>query len=53
MNPGMEPHIITEDELGFNITVVKRQRATERHDIIAKSMWVDYQVELRPHGEQK
>ena len=52
-NPGLgiEPRIITEGELGFNITAEEKRRATERRDTIAKSMWVDYQAELRRRGE--
>ena len=48
-NPGLgiEPRIITEGELGFNITAEEKRRATERCNTIAKSMWVDYQAELR------
>ncbi|KAF8799766.1 hypothetical protein BYT27DRAFT_7119624, partial [Phlegmacium glaucopus] len=42
-----EPRIITEEELGFDITAEERQRATERRDKIARDMWRDYQAELR------
>src|SRR5271168_2921951 len=40
----MEPRVITEEKLGFNITVEEKQRANERCDRIARQMWVDYQV---------
>jgi hypothetical protein len=46
-----EPRTVTEEELGFVITVDEKQRATERRDRIAKQMWVDYQAELRRRGE--
>jgi len=46
-----EPHVITEEELGFNVTAEEKQRANERHDRIAKQMWVDYQAELWQHEE--
>lgn len=46
-----EPRVITEEELGFNVTAEEKQRATERRDRIAKQMWVDYQAELRRRGE--
>jgi uncharacterized protein YoaH (UPF0181 family) len=47
----MEPRVITEEELGFNITAEEKQRANERRDRIARQMWVDYQAELRRRGE--
>jgi len=43
---GTEPRIITEEELGFNITAEEKQRANDRRDRIAEEMWVDYQAEL-------
>ena len=46
-----ETGVITEEELGFNITAEERQRAIERRDQIARQMWVDYQAELRRRGE--
>ena len=42
-----EPCIITEEELGFNVTAEEKRRANERRDRIAKQMWVDYQAELQ------
>lgn len=50
-NTQTEPRIVTEQELGFNITAEERQRANERRDRIAKAMWADYQAELRQRGE--
>jgi hypothetical protein len=46
-----EPCIITEEELGFNVTAEEKKRAIERRDRIARQMWVDYQAELRRRGE--
>ena len=46
LNAEAEPRVITEQELGFSITAEERERATERRDIIAKEMWVEYQAEL-------
>ena len=50
-NAEAEPHVITEQELGFNITAEEREKATERQDIIAKEMWVKYQAELKQRCE--
>ena len=46
-----EPRVISEAELGFNVTAEEKQRANERRDRIARQMWVGYQAELRRRGE--
>jgi len=46
-----EPRVISEVELGFNVTAEEKQRANERRARIARQMWVDYQAELRRRGE--
>jgi hypothetical protein len=48
-----EPRVISEEELGMNITEEERARASARRDAIAQQMWVDYLAYRARHGQDQ